>query len=116
MPSIAATTRIRGDVTILDLALSASPGDGHESLVELVHRLEQQDRLKILLNCRHLRYINAEGLGEIVNAYLVARESGGELRMCCLQRQSDGIYKPFRFPFDLDSSEEESLRRFGAES
>jgi anti-sigma B factor antagonist len=90
-------TRQSGDVTIIDLkgpiTLGEALAHGLESddkanagvrpmlVGEIVRRLLQQGRRKILLNLQDVSYIDSSGIGELVGAFTSVQGQGGQLKL-----------------------------------
>jgi anti-sigma B factor antagonist len=83
------SVRQEGDVTVLDLsgrislgeALAFGPGSA-QLLHDLVRDLVSKGSEKILLNLRHVTYIDSSGLGELVSCMTTAQNQGGHMRVC----------------------------------
>jgi anti-sigma B factor antagonist len=78
-----------GEVTVLDLsgrissveALAVDDGSAlvlHEVVRDFVHKGSK----KILLNLRHVTYIDSSGLGELFSSMTTALNQGGLMRVC----------------------------------
>jgi len=90
-------TRQTGDVTIIDLKGSITLGEalahGSESdekngagprpmlVGEIIRRLLQQGRRKILLNLQDVSYIDSSGIGELVGAFTSVQSQSGQLKL-----------------------------------
>jgi anti-sigma B factor antagonist len=74
--------RAAGDVVVLDVKGYMTLSDEQASLYSYVTRLADENRLKVLLNLRHVSYIDSIGIGEIVRVYMLLTQKGGMLRLC----------------------------------
>ena len=90
-------TRQTGDVTIIDLKGPITLGEalayGMESeekagagprpvvVGEIVRRLLQEGRRKILINLHDVSYIDSSGIGELVGAFTSVQGRGGQLKL-----------------------------------
>jgi anti-sigma B factor antagonist len=52
------------------------------SLADAVRRLLDCEHRQILLDIRHVRYVDSDGLGELVRCHSAAAHRGGVLRLC----------------------------------
>jgi anti-sigma B factor antagonist len=91
------SVRQEGDVTVLDLsgrislgeALAFGPGSAL-LLHDLVRDLVSKGSEKILLNLRHVTYIDSSGLGELVASMTTVQNQGGQMRVCnAIERVGD---------------------------
>jgi anti-sigma B factor antagonist len=82
-----ASTRLVGDVTIVDLSGRIALGDGSAGLRDLIRNLVSEGNKKILLNLRNVDYIDSSGLGELVSAFTSMRSKGGELKLLNLTKR-----------------------------
>ena len=64
-----ASTRLVDGVTIVDLNGRIVLGDGSDGLRDLVRNLVKEGNKKVLLNLRHVDYVDSSGLGELVSAF-----------------------------------------------
>jgi anti-sigma B factor antagonist len=85
--SVNCTVRTVGDVTVLDLNGRISlveelvSGSGALRLQEAVREVVQNGARKVLLNLRHVTYVDSSGLGELVACMTTAQNHEGELRI-----------------------------------
>ena len=85
--SVNYTVRNAGDVTVLDLNGRISlvealvSGSSAVRLQEVVRDLVQKGARKVLLNLRHVTYVDSSGLGELVACMTTVQNHQGELRM-----------------------------------
>jgi len=91
------SVRQEGDVTVLDLsgrislgeALAFGPGSAL-LLHDLVRDLVSKGSEKILLNLRHVTYIDSSGLGGLVASMTTVQNQGGQMRVCnAIERVGD---------------------------
>ena len=78
-----------GEVTVLDLSGRISLGEtmafgggSAQVLHDLVHDFVIKGSNKILLNLRHVTYVDSSGLGELVSSMTTVHNQGGQLRVC----------------------------------
>jgi anti-sigma B factor antagonist len=82
-----ASTRLVGDVTIVDLGGRIVLGEGTAELRDLVRNLAREGKKKILLNLSGVNYIDSSGLGELVSAFTSVHKQGGELKLLNLTKR-----------------------------
>jgi anti-sigma B factor antagonist len=78
-----------GEVAVLDLsgrissveALAVDDGSA-PVLHEVVRDFVQKGSKKILLNLRHVTYIDSSGLGELFSSMTTVLNQGGQMRVC----------------------------------
>jgi len=75
------TTRQADDVTIVDMTGRITLGEGSKALREMMREMADKGFKKIVLNLRHVGYIDSSGLGELVKAYTTVRGHGGHLKL-----------------------------------
>jgi len=88
--------RQSGDVTLIDLkgpitlgeALDhpddgGNPAEGERPVVigEIIRDLLKRGRHKILVNLKHVSYIDSSGIGELVGAFTKVQAQGGQLKL-----------------------------------
>ena len=78
------STRISGDVTILDLRGKSTVDRGQsELLASHLQQLVAKGSRKVLLNLAKLTQIDSSGLSIIVGTCVSLRRQGGDLRLLC---------------------------------
>jgi anti-sigma B factor antagonist len=75
------STRLVGDVTILDLKGRITLGEGAVTLRDAVRELVDGGARKILLNMSLVNYIDSAGNGELASAFTITKYAGGDLRL-----------------------------------
>jgi anti-sigma B factor antagonist len=81
MPSLKATHREIGCVTILDLSGPITLGESSALFGKAIRDLTNNDRTKILLNLRDVSSIDSAGIGELVRAYILVKTRTGEMKL-----------------------------------
>jgi anti-sigma B factor antagonist len=75
--------RFVDDVVILDVRGGPiSFSRGSDQLLSAIRQLVQRGSRQILLNLRDVRYIDSDGLREIVEGFQTTRNGGGILKLC----------------------------------
>jgi anti-anti-sigma factor len=103
------------DVVVLDLCdPQGLQTDSEERLVRRVRQLLSNGRAKIVINLHELRHIDADGLGQIVNAYKTAREAEASVKLCGVTPQLRDLLKETRLDSFLEvfDSEQDAVQSF----
>jgi anti-sigma B factor antagonist len=111
-----ASTRLVGDVIIVDLSGRIVLGGGSDELRDLVRKLVSDGSKKILLNLRNVEYIDSSGLGELVSAFTSTRSQGGDLKLLNLTQRVRSLLRITRLltVFDVTDDEATSVKSFSA--
>ena len=75
------SSRVDGDVTILDVEGKILFGDGDVEIKQAIDELLGQGRKKFLLNIAKVPYIDSAGLGQIIRCFTAIRKEGGALKL-----------------------------------
>jgi anti-sigma B factor antagonist len=122
--SVNYTIRRWGDVTVLDLSGRISQGellafgDGTAMVLhDLVRGLVQKGSRKLLLNLRHVTYVDSSGLGELVACRTTLQNHEGELRVCTATPAVEELLRVTHLDtvLNLDKDEATSLQWFAAQ-
>jgi anti-sigma B factor antagonist len=110
--------RFVDDVVILDVRGGPiSFSKGSDQLLNAIRQLMQRDSRKILLNLRDVRYIDSDGLREIVEGFQATRNGGGILKLCEVVpgiRRLLGVTKLDKI-IEVFESEDPALRSYAAQ-
>jgi len=111
-----ASTRLVGDVTIVDLSGRIVLGEGSAGLRDLVRNLVSEGKKKILLNLGDVNYIDSSGLGELVAAFTSVRKQGGELKLLNLTKRVHDLLQITKLytVFEITDDEAASLKSFSS--
>jgi len=105
-----------GDVAILDLsgrlslgeALAFGPGSG-VVLGQAIRELTKKGQKKILLNLAGVTYVDSSGVGQLMGAFMSARNQGGDLKLLTVRggsrffRMAESIAKIPAIPLGSES-------------
>ena len=86
------TIRQLGSISLVDVSgqfTSFESGALRSAIASLV----KQKRNHIVLNLRHLEYLDSSGVGELVRNYLTVIKSGGEMKVVGLSSRIEEILK-----------------------
>lgn len=81
------TTRIVGDVKVLDVSGKITLGEDTAVLRNDVKNLLSSGHKKILLNLADVNYIDSSGLGELVSCRVTADNQGAKLKLLNLTKK-----------------------------
>jgi anti-sigma B factor antagonist len=74
------SSRVVGDVTILDVEGKILLGEGDVEVKQAVDDLLARGRRKFLMNLAKVPYIDSAGLGQIIRCFTTVRKAGGALK------------------------------------
>ena len=89
--SVKASTRQRGNVTVIDLSGQIKLGEGTSVLRDTVRDLLGKGQKKILLNLDDVNYIDSIWVGELISALTSVRNQGGELKLLRLTKKGRDV-------------------------
>jgi anti-sigma B factor antagonist len=107
--------RTVGDVVVLsiigDIAMNAS---GASLLADRVRSLLQDGHDRLVLDLRHVRYVDSAGLGELVHAFSAVQNRGGAMKLLNMTRRLTDLLGVTRLlpVFDCFDHEAEALASF----
>jgi anti-sigma B factor antagonist len=79
--SLKAEVRRVGDVAIIDLSGRITLGEGSGLVRGTIKELVNAGQKNILVNLKHVTYIDSAGLGELVGAYATVTNSAGNIKL-----------------------------------
>ena len=114
MPSLYATTREVGVITLVDLSGRISLGEGSALLRKTVRDLLDNGRSKIVLNLGDVNYIDSSGIGELVSGFTAVRNRGGELKLLNLTKNVNDLLQLTKLftVFDVYNDESSAVGSF----
>lgn len=83
---IKTSTRLIGNVVIVDTIGELRLGEGTNVLRQVVNETAEQGYKNILLNLRDVRHIDSAGVGELMSCYTSVRNRGGQLKLMNLSK------------------------------
>jgi anti-sigma B factor antagonist len=106
--------RQAGDVTILDLSGKITIGEGSVQLREVVRKLLDEGKKKILLNLGDVSYVDSSGIGELVSSYTTTNNNGGQLKLLNLTKKIQDLLMITKLltVFETYDSEEAAVSSF----
>lgn len=112
------TTRMVGEVTVLDISGRITLGEGNIILRELVRDLAGKGRKAVVLNLGEVHYIDSSGVGELVKAHTTMKNQGGQLKLTNLNKRIDDLLRMTRLSsiFDIQEDEASAITSFSSSS
>jgi anti-sigma B factor antagonist len=87
------STRLMGDVTVVDAAGRLTRGDGATSFRETIHQLALSGQKKLLLNLAEVSYIDSSGIAEMVSGITTLSHQGGMMKLLNLPERGRNLLK-----------------------
>lgn len=114
MPSLFATCREVGPITIVDLSGRIALGEGSALLRKTVRELLDGGKNRILLNLGDVNYIDSSGIGELVSGFTAVRNRSGELKLLNLTKKVNDLLQLTKLftVFDVYSDEGTAVSSF----
>jgi anti-sigma B factor antagonist len=114
MPSLKATFRGIGAVTVVDLSGSVILGESSALLRKAIRDLLESDHTKIILNLGDVSFIDSAGIGELVAAYTSVKSKSGEVKLLNSTKKVHALLKLSRLltVFEVYSDESSALQSF----
>ena len=108
------SSRLVGDVLILDLTGSITLGEGSNILRDAIKRVVAEGNRKILLNIADVNYLDSSGLETLVGAYIGPRKQGGELKLLSPTRKVRDLLQITKLytVFDVCANETQAVESF----
>jgi anti-sigma B factor antagonist len=110
------TERRIGSVTILDLDGALTMENGIEGLRDRIRSLALGERASVILNLAAIRYMDSEGLGQLVACYSSLARTGGGLKLLHVGPRDRRLLSIARLltVFTTFDSEEDAIKSFAA--
>jgi anti-sigma B factor antagonist len=110
MTSIDLKERKVDGVTILTVEHGLK-GEMESVLRERIDRLVQEGSLEIVVDLRHVPYVDSRDIGRLIRSHLSVRQAGGRVRLCNLSEKVMDVLRLTRLDtvLDLYQSEAEAL-------
>jgi anti-sigma B factor antagonist len=107
------TTRILGDVTIIDLSGRLEIGEGSVILRETLQNNPAD--AKVLINLTDVSFLDTSGLGELVSAHTRAQNAGTHLKLTGIPSRVEKLFQMTKLDRILDvyNNETDALHNWG---
>ena len=112
---IKTSTRLVGDVVIVDTIGELRLGEGTNVLRQVVNETVEQGYKNILLNLRDVRHIDSAGVGELMSCYTSVRNRGGQLKLMNLSKNVHNLLQITKLYtiFEVEDDEPTAVASFG---
>jgi anti-anti-sigma factor len=77
-------------------------GSGEATLRDRLDTLVRQGRLDVLINLRHMPYVDSAELGRLIRAHLSVRQAGGRVKLCGISEKVMSLLRLTRLDTVLD--------------
>ena len=110
MTSIELKERKVDGVTILTVEHGLK-GEMESILKERIDQLVQEGSLQIIVDLKHVPYVDSRDIGRLIRSHLSVRQAGGRVRLCNLSEKVLDVLRMTRLDtvLDLYKSEAEAL-------
>ena len=101
-------------ITVLELEGRILVAESSQQLHQAVREHLAQGARKIVLHLGGVSYVDSSGVGEVVSAFIAARDSGGELRLAAVTPKVRDLMMMTNLNrvFDLNQSEADAIASF----
>ncbi len=105
--------RFRGDVTVLDLVGNLTLA-GSRALRDAIRDLHARGRTKVIINLREVSLVDSAGIGELIVAFTVLANAGGELKLANLTKKVHDLLAITKLIqlFEVTETEEIAMESF----
>jgi anti-sigma B factor antagonist len=81
-----------------------------------IQNLVSENRLKIVVSMTDLHYISSAGLGVFMGFIEEIRESGGDIKLCCMPPKVFKVFDLLGFPalYEIYDKDDEAVEKFAA--
>jgi anti-sigma B factor antagonist len=109
------TTRLIGDVTVVDMAGRLTLGPGPAELRGVLQEAMAGGARKILLNLRELSFIDSAGLGELAAGHTNAKHKGSAVKIVSAPKRVQELLQMTGLSrvLDIHDDESDALRGWG---
>ena len=108
-------TREIGDVTVVDVTGRITVQEGWEQFRDLTRTLQNDGRMKLVLNLQQVPYIDSTALGEIIRTYTSVIRHNGSVKLLHVNAHVHQllVITSLLSVFDLFDSEADAVKSFG---
>ena len=101
-------------VVIIELVGEMVGGPDAVRLTETLHGLVDQKKVQIVVNLCSIKWMNSSGLGILIGGLNTVRNSGGDLKLCCLSEKTRHLLKITQLDrvFEIFDQEEEAIEKY----
>ena len=108
-------TREVGRVVVVEAVGRLTLTEGHTKLRDLIHVSTGEGAKKFVLNLAQVEYLDSYGVGELVRSFSVIRQTGGELKLACVNQKVLDVLEISHLNriFEIYAEEGAALRAYG---
>ena len=112
--ALTVASRELNGVAILDLKGRINLGEGSVQVRDAIRGLVGKGKKSILLNLGDVNYIDSSGLGELVGAYISAKNQGADLKLLKLSQKVHDLLQLTKLytVFDVYDDETSAIASF----
>ena len=109
-------SRVAGAVRIIKITGRLDPGDGPDSLFEMVQRFVEEGEVDFLLDLRSVTYISSTGVGSLIKCYRSVLKQKGHVKLLSPSQSVRNILAISKLDgvFEIFSDEAEALASYKA--
>ena len=85
--------RHTGDVAVIDVGGRITIGEEAVAFRDAVQKLGKSNPAKVLLNLAELAYVDSSGTGELVAAYSLIANQGGQLKLVNVGKRIRDVFR-----------------------
>jgi len=106
--SVTLTTRVNGDVSIVDASGKLTLGEETSALRTRIRELVAGGSKRIILNLADVSYMDSSGLGELIGAHTTVTTAGGEMKLLNLAKRVHDLLKITKLYTVFEAFEDEA--------
>jgi anti-sigma B factor antagonist len=106
--SVTLTSRVSGDVNILDVAGTVTMGQGSNALRHALNDAISRNQKKILLNLAGLVFLDSSGMREMLAAFNALAKDGGRLKLLSPTQRIRDLFRITRLDSVLEIHDDEA--------
>ena len=101
-------------VTVIELTGNVMGGPDATSLNDQLHKLIDDNKKKVVVDLKDVKFINSSGLGMLIGGLTTLRNSGGELKLACASKKIEDLLKMTKLTtvFDIHKAVNEAVAAF----
>ena len=112
--SVKMSSRLVGDVTVVDATGRITLGEGASVFRDMIRDLAAKGNKKILINLSDVSYIDSSGIGEMVSSFTTVTNHGGQLKLLGLTKRVKDLLQITKLytVFEVFEEEPAAIRSF----
>ena len=103
-----------GDVSILEIPYEKIDASCKREFKSDVAPLLSEPKAKVVLDMRHVQFVDSSGIGVIISCLKQLSAEGGDLKLCGVAKPVRGLFELVRLHrlLDIFNTREEAVRAF----